>query len=153
MAETESMTIGQVAKLSDTPATTLRFYERRGLIDSPGRVGGQRRYDASVLQRLMLIKFCRIAGLTLDHIEQVIADRSEHQTFTKELAKQQLDAIDQQLDELALARRMMQAVAECTCGNVIECTCGGMQSVLDELRSRLGRQHHLDQPRTATGFP
>lgn len=144
MTESGSMTIGQVAKLSDTPATTLRFYERHGLIDPPERVGGQRRYDVSVLQRLMLIRFCRIAGLTLDHIEQVITDGSDQQTFTKELAKQQLDVIDQQLDELALARRMMQAVTECICGNVTDCACDAMQSVRDELRGRLGGQNDLN---------
>lgn len=132
------MTIGHVASLSGTPATTLRYYERRGLIEAPSRVGGQRRYDASVLQRLMMIKFCRIAGLTLDHIDQVITDRSPGHALTKQLAHQQLEAIDRQLEELLLARRMMQAVAECSCENVEACACGAMEPVIAELRTRLG---------------
>lgn len=135
---TESMAIGQVARLSGTPATTLRYYERRGLIDPPERVGGQRRYDASVLSRLMMIKFCRIAGMTLDDTARVIADRSPSRIATKQLARDQLAIIDEQLRELRLARRMMHSVTTCECDDIESCTCGAMTAVLDELRNRLG---------------
>jgi DNA-binding transcriptional MerR regulator len=138
MPATNSMTIGQVADMSDTPATTLRYYERRGLIDPPARIGGQRRYDLSVLQRLMMIKFCRIAGLTLDDIERVIADRSPGRTETKEMAHRQIALIAAQAAELRLAKRMMQAVIACECPNVEICTCGAMQPVLADLRRRIG---------------
>lgn len=138
-AERESlMTIGQIARISGTPATTLRYYERRGLIDAPTRVGGQRRYEASVLQRLMIIKFCRIAGLSLDDVEIVIDDQSPSRATTKDLARRQLAVIDDQLLELQLAQRMMRAVIECECGEVDACTCGSMTPVITELRNRLG---------------
>lgn len=132
------MSIGEVAAVSDTPATTLRFYERRGLIEPPTRVGGQRRYSPNILGRLMVIKFCRIAGLSLDDIERVITDRSPDRTVTKQMAQQQLAVIDAQLAELQLARRMMQAVTNCSCGHVEACTCGSLAPVIDELRNRIG---------------
>lgn len=138
MPSQKTMSIGDVSAISDTPATTLRYYERRGLIDPPDRVGGKRRYGASILQRLMLIKFCRIAGLSLDDIAAVIVDRSPARSVTKQMARRQIDHIDGQFEELGLARRMMIAVIECTCTNVEVCTCGAMQPVIDELRNRLG---------------
>lgn len=133
-----AMSIGEVARISGTPATTLRYYERRGLIERPERVGGQRRYGSSVLERLMLIKFCRIAGLSLDDVDAVLADRSPDQAATKQLARRQVEVIDQQILELQLARRMMDAVTACECGHVDTCSCGALVEVITELRSRLG---------------
>ena len=140
MSADDVMTIGQVAASSGTPATTLRYYERRGLIDAPDRIGGQRRYPPAVLRRLMLIRFCRIAGLSLDDIGLVVADTSPGRAATKQVAARQLEAIDAQLDELRLARRMMAAASSCSCDDVEDCSCGAMPAVLDELR------HHFAEP-------
>ncbi len=134
----DQMTIGRVARLSGTPATTLRYYEQRRLIDPPSRVGGQRRFGSSVLTRLMLIKFCRIAGLSLDDIALVIADDSTDRTLTKRIAADQLEAIEEQLRELELARRMMHAASTCSCATVDDCQCGEMSPILAELRGQLG---------------
>jgi len=68
----------------------------------------------------------------------VINDRSPKRSVTKRMAHQQLAVIDQQLQELRLARPMMQAATECICHSVEVCTCGAMDEVLDELRDRLG---------------
>ena len=81
-----TMSIGEVARRSDTPITTLRYYERRGLIDPPLRVAGQRRYVRSVLMWLMVIRFCRVAGLSLDDIAVVLGDRSPGRIDTKRVA-------------------------------------------------------------------
>jgi MerR family transcriptional regulator, redox-sensitive transcriptional activator SoxR len=138
MTTANSMTIGQVASISGTPATTLRYYERRGLIDPPARVGGQRRYGPAVLERLMMIKFCRIAGLSLDDIERVLADRSSGRADTKAMARRQIELLERQTAELDLARRMMLSVIECDCADVEVCTCGAMDPIVAELRHRLG---------------
>jgi DNA-binding transcriptional MerR regulator len=132
------LSIGRVAELSGTPATTLRYYERRRLIDEPARVGGQRRFGPSVLRRLMVIKFCRVAGLSLDDIAIVLADDSPDRSVTKAIALERLEAIDRDLDDLRLARRMMESASSCTCAQVHDCTCGAMSAVLTELSGRLG---------------
>jgi MerR family redox-sensitive transcriptional activator SoxR len=128
------LAIGEVAERSGTPITTLRFYERRGLIEPPRRVSGQRRYEASVLMRLMVIRFCRIAGLSLDEIGEVLTDRSRGRSATKRLARRRVEAIDAQIAELQLARRMMRAAAECRCPTMDECRCGAMPPVIAEMR-------------------
>ena len=47
--------IGEVARQSGVPASTLRYYEEKGLIASSGRHGLRRLFDAGVLERLALI--------------------------------------------------------------------------------------------------
>lgn len=86
----------------------------------------------------MMIKFCRIAGLSLDDIGIVIGDGSSGRSVTKQMARRQIDHIDGQIEELSLARRMMAAVIDCTCTSVEVCTCGAMQAVITDLRHRLG---------------
>jgi len=67
--------IGEVLKRSDVGVEALRFYEKSGLIDPPGRTGvGYRQYDASVLDRLEFIKRAQALGFTLNEIAQIIAE-------------------------------------------------------------------------------
>lgn len=129
------MPIGRIAELSGTPITTLRYYERRGLIDPPARVGGKRRYGPEVLMRLMLIRFCRIAGLGLGEIGEVVGDGTPDRTTTKRIARERVAAIDAQIERLTLARDMMTAASVCTCPNVEQCTCGALGPVIDRVRT------------------
>ncbi|MFP8974718.1 MerR family DNA-binding transcriptional regulator, partial [Pseudomonas aeruginosa] len=57
--------IGEVARRSGVPASTLRYYEEKGLIASSGRHGLRRLFDAGVLERLAPIGLGRAAGLSL----------------------------------------------------------------------------------------
>jgi MerR family transcriptional regulator, redox-sensitive transcriptional activator SoxR len=126
--------IGEVERISGVPATTLRFYERIGLIAAPVRRSGRRRYGATIFSTLMVIRFCRIAGLSLDEIAVVVDDRSRGRTETKRIALDHADRIDAQLAQLRLARSMMRAVAACVCPTPEECECGAMEPVLVRLR-------------------
>lgn len=56
------MEISQVAKQSGVPASTLRFYEEKGLISSVGRQGIRRVFGVGVIERLELIALGRVAG-------------------------------------------------------------------------------------------
>ena len=65
--------ITEVAQRSGVPASTLRFYEEKGLIASIGRRGLRRLFDADVLERLALIALGRAAGFSLDEIARMFA--------------------------------------------------------------------------------
>lgn len=70
--------IGEVAKLSGVGIEALRFYEKNGLLDRPGRTySGYRMYDESVLERLSFIKKAQLLGFTLDEIRELI-DHKRH---------------------------------------------------------------------------
>ncbi|HET8708318.1 MAG TPA: MerR family transcriptional regulator, partial [Pseudomonadales bacterium] len=62
------MDIGEVAKKSGVPASTLRYYEEKGLITSTGRSGLRRLFNDSVLEQLALIALGQAAGFSLDEI-------------------------------------------------------------------------------------
>ena len=66
------MDISEVAKRSSVPASTLRFYEDKGLITSVGRRGLRRVFNAKVLERLALIALGRAAGFSVDEIAHML---------------------------------------------------------------------------------
>ena len=66
------MDISQVAKKSGVPASTLRFYEEKGLIKSIGRHGIRRIFSADIIERLSLIALGRVAGFSLDEIGGIL---------------------------------------------------------------------------------
>lgn len=60
--------IAEVVQRAGIPASTLRYYEEKGLIISLGRRGLRRLFGEQVLERLALIGLGRAAGLSLDEI-------------------------------------------------------------------------------------
>ena len=62
------MDIAEVAKRSGVAASTLRFYEKKGLITSVGRSGLRRTFAPAVLDQLAMIALGQSAGLSLDEI-------------------------------------------------------------------------------------
>jgi len=65
--------IAEVAQQSGVPASTLRFYDEKGLIASTGRRGLRRLFDPGVVERLALIALGRAAGFSLDEIARMFA--------------------------------------------------------------------------------
>ena len=118
------LTIGRVADATGIAATTLRYYEQIGLVPAPVRVGGQRRYDDSVLARLEVIGLCKSAGFTLDEIEVLFADDAPGRPASRALAEAKLAEIDARLESLARARAVIEWGMRCTCPSIDSCTCG-----------------------------
>jgi MerR family transcriptional regulator, redox-sensitive transcriptional activator SoxR len=110
------LTIGEVSRRAGVAATTLRYYEQIGLIPAPARLGGQRRYDGSVLTRLEVIRLCKSAGFALEEIQLLFADDAP--------AEAKLAEIDAQMESLARARAVIEWGMRCTCPSIDACTCG-----------------------------
>ncbi|WP_370067098.1 MerR family transcriptional regulator [Mycobacterium sp. MAA66] len=119
-----TLTIGDVARRADVAATTLRYYEQIGLIPVPARVGGQRRYDDSVVGRLEVIRVCKSAGFTLDEIQLLFADDVPGRPASRALAETKLSAIDARIAELRRAREIVEWGMQCGCPSIDTCTCG-----------------------------
>jgi MerR family transcriptional regulator, redox-sensitive transcriptional activator SoxR len=118
------LTIGEVSRRANVAATTLRFYERIGLIQPPARVGGQRRYDDAVLARLDVIRSCKAAGFTLDEIQLLFADEAPGRPESRALAQTKLAEIDDRMAELRRAGAIIEWGMACTCSSIDACTCG-----------------------------
>jgi DNA-binding transcriptional MerR regulator len=121
---TAGQTIGEVARQGNVAATTLRYYEKLGLIAAPARSGGQRRYDDSVLAKLEVIRLCKAAGFALDEIQTLFADDAPGRPASRALAQAKLSEIDARIAELARARDIIEWGMRCTCPSIDDCTCG-----------------------------
>jgi MerR family transcriptional regulator, redox-sensitive transcriptional activator SoxR len=119
-----SLTIGEVARRAGVAATTLRYYEQIGLVSAPARLGGQRRYDDSVLPRLEVIRLCKSAGFALEEIQLLFADDAPGRPASRALAEAKLAEIDAQMESLARARAVIEWGMRCTCPSIDACTCG-----------------------------
>jgi DNA-binding transcriptional MerR regulator len=117
-------TIGELALQADVAATTLRYYERIGLIQPPARVGGQRRYDDSIVARLDVIRLCKAAGFALEEIQLLFADDAPGRPASRTLAETKLAEIDSRIAELQRAREIIEWGMRCTCPSIDDCTCG-----------------------------
>ncbi|KUI40304.1 MerR family transcriptional regulator [Mycobacterium sp. GA-2829] len=118
------LTIGEVARRTGVAATTLRYYEQVGLLSAARRFGGQRRYDASALTRIEVIRLCKVAGFRLDEIAVLFADTGPGRLASRELGAAKLIEIDAQIDALRRAREVVEWGMRCTCPSLDDCTCG-----------------------------
>jgi DNA-binding transcriptional MerR regulator len=112
--------ITEVAKRSGVPASTLRFYEEKGLIVSIGRRGLRRVFDAQVLERLALIALGRTAGFSLDDIALMFAP-DEQPRIDRQMLKAKADELDQTIRRLSAVRDGLQHAAACKAPSHMEC--------------------------------
>ena len=104
----ELYTIGQVARRVGVPARTIRFWCDAGILAPTDRsAGGYRRYDATAVARLDMVRTLRDLGLSLDEIRAVLRGR----TTVAELASAHVAALDAQIRVLRLRRAVLRTVA------------------------------------------
>ncbi|MBW3659714.1 MAG: heavy metal-responsive transcriptional regulator [Actinobacteria bacterium] len=108
------MRIGELAVATDTPTSTLRYYERAGLLPPPARTGtGYRDYSREAADRVAFIRRAQAAGLTLAQIGEVLAIRDDGRTpcaHVAGLVDERLEDIDRRLDDLRRARDELRRV-------------------------------------------
>ena len=108
----QTLDIGKVVKKSGLPASTLRYYEEKGLIQSVGRHGLRRLFDVSVLKQLSLISLGRLAGLSLEEIGSMLVKGG-----TLHVDRQQLltkaNELDQTISQLTAMREGLRHAATC----------------------------------------
>lgn len=113
------MDIGEVAKATGLPPSTLRYYEERGLIRPCGRNGLRRVYQRSVLDKLALIALGRRAGFSLDEIAEMQAQSEGG--IDRERLLQKAAEIDASIKELCAIRDGLRHAAACKAPSHNEC--------------------------------
>ena len=108
---TALLTIGDVARRAGVATSTVRFYERRGLLTADARRSGQRRYRDQTLRRLVFIGMLQDAGLSLDDITGVLDATSV--TAWKAIARQRLASLDAEIARLQRARDYLEGALLC----------------------------------------
>jgi DNA-binding transcriptional MerR regulator len=112
--------IAEVAQRSGVPASTLRFYEEKGLIASIGRRGLRRVFDPGVLERLALIALGRAAGFSLDEISLMFSPDGRPRIDRKMLAAK-AEELDRTIRELSSMRDGLRHAAACPARTHMEC--------------------------------
>lgn len=135
--------IAEVARRAAVPASTLRFYEEKGLITPAGRRGLRRQYDPSVLERLALIALGRTAGFSLDEIAGMFAPdgrpRIDREVLTAKAAE-----LDRRIRELGVLRDSLRHAAACPAPSHLECPT--FRRLLDEATARGRRPPPGERP-------
>ncbi|MER7571479.1 helix-turn-helix domain-containing protein [Streptomyces sp. NPDC126514] len=112
--------IAEVARRAGLPASTLRYYEEKGLIASTGRRGLRRQYDPGVLERLALIVLGRTAGFSLDEIARMFAPDGTPEIDRRMLAAK-ADELEARIRELGVLRDSLRHAAACPAPSHLQC--------------------------------
>jgi DNA-binding transcriptional MerR regulator len=112
--------IAEVADRAGLPASTLRYYEEKGLIASVGRRGLRRLFDPKVLERLALIALGRAAGLSLDEIARMFAPGGRPQ-IDRQLLATKAEELDGTIRKLKAMRDGLRHAAACPAPSHMEC--------------------------------
>jgi len=112
--------IAEVARRSGLPASTLRFYEEKGLIASAGRRGLRRLFEPAVFERLALIALARAAGFTLEEIAQMFSPDGKVRIDRQALAAK-ADELGRTIRRLESMRDGLRHAAVCRAPSHLQC--------------------------------
>ena len=120
---TQSLTIGKLAAAGGVGVETIRYYQRRRLLQTPTRDREIRRYGSEDLRRLRFIRQAQAAGFTLEEIKELLdLDASEDRARARELARARVKVLDEKITELQRARDALKRLArECRAGGAGPC--------------------------------
>jgi MerR family transcriptional regulator, redox-sensitive transcriptional activator SoxR len=133
----ERLPIGDVAQASGRSASSIRYYERVGLIPAPERVSGQRRYPSAVLRTLAVIETAQRAGLTLAEIKALLAADAGHpcdpgdpkspgpSDWLRQVATRKLPEVRALIERAERVHRWLEAAAGCACPTLDDCQLFG----------------------------
>ena len=114
-----SLTIAKLAAAGGVGVETIRFYQRKGLLETPTRETGIRRYGSEDVRRLRFIRQAQAAGFTLEEIKELLElDSGEDRGRARQLARIRIEALDAKIAELNRARDALKRLD-------VECAQGG----------------------------
>ena len=105
----DSLTIGILAKRGGVNVETIRYYQRRGLLQEPSKPrGGFRQYPLDSVKRVHFIKRAQSLGFTLEEIVGLLGlDERKACMETREIASQKLTLIEQKIFDLSKMKKAL----------------------------------------------
>lgn len=142
----ERMRIGAVAARAGVNIQTLRYYERRGLLEAPERTAaGYREYPSETVRLIRFVKRAQDLGFTLAEIEELIALRDadgRRRGAARALAEAKMRDIDKKLAQLQAMRSALHTLVDsCVCGKRRP-TCPIFEA-LDDPRNKAGQEQPI----------
>lgn len=113
-------TIGQVARFAGVNLQTVRYYQRRGLIEQPPKpFSGYRVYPEKTVERIRFIKRAQRLGFSLVEISALLELGDGRCAEVRRVAEHQRDLVASRIDELAAMRQTLdELIGRCRQGEV-----------------------------------
>ncbi len=118
------MKIGELARRTGLNASAIRYYERMGLLAAPYRTGGQRRYPAEAIHRVLLIRFAGEMGFTLAEIKIFLSglrDNSPVGPRWRKLAVHKIKEAERTIERSLRLKSLFQHLLCCHCASLQDC--------------------------------
>ncbi len=131
------MRIGEVARQAGVAASTLRYYEKAGLIPPPARVARQRQYDHQILGRIRIIALARDAGFSVRETRSFLNGFPNGTTPAlrwQEMSRRKIAELDDLMARLAHMKSILSASFRCECRRLEDCE----RYVAANMRNRAG---------------
>lgn len=128
------LTVGDMARRSGVPVSTLHFYEKKGLITSRRTAGNQRRYPRGLLRHVAIIRIAQRAGISLAEIKETMcslpADRAPTAGEWRRMSANWADRLNDRIKALSQLRDEMQGCIGCGCLSMKDCPLRNPKDVL-----------------------
>ena len=114
------LTIGELARRTGLATSTLRYWEEFGVLSTPVRIAGQRRYPESAVRLVGVVLLLRDAGFSLAEQKALTASRAVSVDWQR-LAQQKLAELDDQIAKAQATREAIDHALHCPHADVFEC--------------------------------
>src|SRR5215831_8654780 len=106
----DELTIGKLAQRAGVNIQTIRYYQRRGLLQEPSKpLGGYRRYPMGAASRVHFIKRAQHLGFTLQEVKNLLLlEDGQNCRETRLLAERKLELIEERVNDLVRMRRTLR---------------------------------------------
>ena len=123
---TSGLRAGQLASAAGVNLQTLRYYERRGLLEPPDRTNGRHRvYPAEAVTLLLVIKTAQRLGFTLAEVADLLAAGRHHHGRTDDALRLRVEAklteIERKIADLTIIRESLRQAIDAGCDDLLEC--------------------------------
>ena len=117
------LTIGEVAARAGVRTSALRYYEQTGLLEPAARVSGRRRYEASAVETLAVIRFCQGLGFSLAEVRELLTPPRgpAQKRHWRALVDEKLDELNGVLASTRAMKKILLASRDCDCVDLEQC--------------------------------
>ncbi|MEZ4666461.1 MAG: MerR family transcriptional regulator [Anaerolineae bacterium] len=116
--------IGELARKAGMATSTIRYYERIGLLPPSKRVNTKRRYDTSILQKLSVIRMAQHAGFTIAEIQTLLHDfpvDTPPSERWQSLAGKKISELNELINRVQTMKLLLEQTLQCHCPTIEDC--------------------------------
>ena len=124
------LSIGELARRTGVRTSALRYYETEGVLPTPARASGRRRYDERSVRVVQVLRFAQDAGFSLREIRTLFGGfgpQARPGEVWRKLAADKLLQLDELQQRIEQMRSAIRAGMKCGCVRVEDCVAGAQE--------------------------